>query len=81
MKKKIDGENVKKFSDFSNKSWIMENDSQTINVADSALKLMKGEADTIEVKDILHGDPWQTWRIVIDNNDKLYLLKTSRELK
>jgi hypothetical protein len=81
MKKKVDGENVKKFSDFSNQSWIIETDGKIINVADSALKLMKGEGDKIEVKDILHGDPWQTWRLVIDNNDKLYLLKTSRELK
>ncbi|MDR2784756.1 MAG: hypothetical protein LBB83_02460 [Treponema sp.] len=81
MKKNVDGENVKKFSDFSNKSWIMETDGKIINVADSALKLMKGEGNKIEFKDILHGDPWQTWRLVIDNNDKLYLLKTSRELK
>jgi hypothetical protein len=81
MKKKIDGENVKKFSDFSNKSWIIETDGNIINVADSALKLMKGEGDKIEVKDILYGDHWQTWRLVIDNSDKLYLLKTSRELK
>jgi hypothetical protein len=55
MKKKVDGENVNKFSDFSNKSWIMETDGQTINVADSALKLMKGEGNKIEFKDILHG--------------------------
>jgi hypothetical protein len=81
MKKKLDEDNVKKFSDFSNKSWLFENDTQIINVADSALKLMKGEATKIEVKDILYGDPWQTWRIVIDNNDKFYLLKTSKELK
>jgi hypothetical protein len=42
---------------------------------------MKGEATKIEVKDILYGDPWQTWRIIIDNDDKFYLLKTSKELK
>ena len=81
MKKKIENENVRKFSDFSNKSWLVENDGQTINVAESALKLMKGESSKIEVKEILHGDPWQTWRIIIDQNDKLFLLKTSRELK
>jgi squalene cyclase len=81
MKKKLDENNVKKFSDFSNKSWLFENDTQTINVADSALKLMKNEATKIEVKEILYGDPWQTWRIIIDNDDKFYLLKTSKELK
>jgi hypothetical protein len=81
MKKKLDENNVKKFSDFSNKSWLFENDTQIINVADSALKLMKGETTKIEVKEILYGDPWQTWRIIIDNNDKIYLLKTSKELK
>ena len=81
MKKKLNDENVKKFSDFSNKSWLVENDSQIINVADSALQLMKGEVTKIEVKEILHGDPWQTWRIIIDKNDNIFLLKTSRELK
>jgi hypothetical protein len=42
---------------------------------------MKGEISKIEVKEILHGDPWQTWKIVIDQNDNIFLLKTSRELK
>jgi hypothetical protein len=81
MKKKLDNENVKKFSDLSNKSWLVENDGKTINTAESALNLMKGEGSKIEVKEILHGDPWQTWRIIIDQNDKVFLLKTSRELK
>ena len=60
MKKKIDNENGRTFWDFSNKSWIVGNDGQTINIAESALKLMKGEGSKIEVKEILHGDPWQT---------------------
>ena len=81
MKKKVENENVKKFSDFSNKSWLIENGGQTINTAESALQLMSGEGLKIEVKEILHGDPWQTWRIIIDRNDKIFLLKTSRELK
>jgi hypothetical protein len=81
MKKKITDENVKQFSDLSNMSWITENDGKVINVGDTALKLMKGEGQKIEVKEILYSDTWQTWRIVIDQTDKIYLIKTSRELK
>jgi hypothetical protein len=57
MKKKIENENVRTFSDFSNRSWLVEKNGQIINVAESALKLMKGESSKIEVKEILHGDP------------------------
>jgi hypothetical protein len=79
MKKKINDDNLKKFSDYSNKSWVIED--KTIKTGDSALKIMSGVVETIEVKDILYGDPWQTFCIVIDQNEKVFLLKTSRELK
>jgi hypothetical protein len=79
MKKKINDENLKKFSDLSNKSWVMED--KTITTGDTALKIMSGEVQTIQAKDILYGDPWQTFRIVIDQTDKVFLLKASRELK
>jgi hypothetical protein len=77
--KKTKNENQKTFSDLTNKAWIVE--ENTIKIGDSALKLMKGENTLITVKEIYFGDPWQTHRIVIDKEDKLYLLKTSRELK
>jgi hypothetical protein len=81
MKKKLTDENVKKFSDFSNKSWIMENDSNLISIGETALKLMKGESTKIEIKEMYFGDPWQTFKIIVDQNDQLFLVKTSRELK
>ena len=79
MKEKITDESIKKFSDLSNKAWITEDD--TIKVGDSALKVMKGESETIAVKEIFYGEPWQTFRIIIDQHDKVFMLKTSRELK
>jgi hypothetical protein len=79
MKKKIADENIKKFSDLSNKAWIAEDN--VIKVGDSALKVMKGESETITAKEIFYGEPWQTFRIIIDQQDKVFLLKTSRELK
>ena len=69
----------KTFSDLTNKSWFMDGDN--IKVGDSFQKIMAGESKTIEVKDNYFGDNFQTWRIVIDKTDKIYLLKTSRELK
>jgi hypothetical protein len=78
MKVKKD-ENVKTFFDWANKSWVIED--KTIRAGDTALNVMKGECATIEVKDILYGDQYKTWILVIDNADKIYLLKTSKELK
>ena len=72
-------ENGKTFSDLTNKSWFMDGDN--IKVGDSFQKIMSGESKTIEVKEILYGEQFQTWRIVVDKTDRIYLLKTSRELK
>ena len=76
-KKKV--ENVKTFSDFTNKSWFMDKDN--VKVGESISNILAGECQTLEVKDILFGEQFQTWRIVVDKTDKIYLLKTSRELK
>ena len=76
-KKKI--ENGKTFSDLTNKSWFMDGDN--IKVGDSFQKIMAGESKTLEVKEILFGEHFQTWKIVVDKTDKIHLLKTSRELK
>ena len=76
-KKKI--ENQKTFSDLTNKSWFMDGDN--VKVGESFPKILAGECQTLEVKDILFGEQFQTWRIVVDKADKIYLLKTSRQLK
>jgi hypothetical protein len=72
-------ENVNTFSDWANRSWIIED--KTIKTGDTALKVMKGECETIQIKDILYGDQYRTWILVIDTSEKIYLLKTSKELK
>jgi hypothetical protein len=79
MKKKLD-ENVKTFSDFSNKSWLVDNDG-TIKIADTVQKIINGGSETLQVKDILHGNPYQTFQLVFTTEGGVYLLKTSRELK
>ena len=75
-KKNEDG---KTFSDLSDKSWFKEGDN--IKIGDSFQKIMAGESTLLEVKEIYNGVEYQTWKIVITKDDKIYLLKTSRELK
>lgn len=77
--KKTKNENLKTFSDLTNKSWFT--DGQNIKVGDDFSKIMSGEFLTLEVKEILVGENYQTWKVVITNDDKICLLKTSRELK
>ena len=76
-KKKI--ENERTFSDMSNKWWFKDGDN--IKVGDNFQKIMNGESLTLEVKDILSGNPYQTFTIVITKDEKIYLLKSTRELK
>jgi hypothetical protein len=79
MKKKPD-ENVKTFSDLTVKSWFIDKDNN-IKVGDSFPQILAGESQTLDVKEIFHGNPYGTWKIVVTKDDKIYLLKTSRELK
>ena len=76
-KKKI--ENEKTFSDLTNKSWFKE--KETIKVGDSFQKIMSGEFQVLDVKEILFGFEYQTWNIVITKDEKIHVLKSSRELK
>jgi hypothetical protein len=78
--KKNKEENEKTFSDYQAKSWFQD-ENKNIKAGDNIAKIMSGECETLEVKELLQGEPYKTWKIVIDNNDKIYLLKTSRELK
>jgi hypothetical protein len=73
--------NVKTFFDWANKSWIMENENKTIKTGDTALKIMSGECQSIQIKDVLYRDQFKTWILIIDIEDKIYLLKMSKELK
>jgi hypothetical protein len=79
MKTKKLPENTKTFSDFTNKSWYKN--EENITIGETFSKIQAGESETLEVKEIRFGEPYQTWLIVITKDDKIYLLKTSRELK
>jgi len=77
--KKIKNENQKTFFDLSNKSWFA--DGENIKVGDDFSKIMSGEFQTLEIKETLVSDTFQTWKIIITKDEKIHLLKTSRELK
>ena len=72
-------ENEKTFNDLTDKSWFRDGDN--IKIGESFQKIMSGESETINVKEFLVGKHYQTWRIVISQDDSIYLIKTSRELK
>ena len=77
--KKIETQDVKKFLDLTNKSWFPKGND--ILFGDNFSSIHEGKFETLEVKEILEGQPYHTWKIVITVEDKVYLLKTSRELK
>ena len=77
--KKIKNEDQKTSMDFSNKSWFMDNNN--IKIGESFQKIMSGESQTLDINEILVGDPFQTFKIVLTKDEKIYLLKSSRELK
>jgi len=76
---KKQNENEKTFSDLTHKPWFKDGD--VIKVGDSLSQIMAGEFLSIEAKEVLIGDTFRTWKIVIDRADKIYLLKSSRELR
>jgi len=79
--KKVQSENVKTYSDLTNKSWYFADKESKIKIGNNFSEIQEGKVSVIEVKEILFGQNFQTWKIVIDKEDKIYLLKTSRELK
>ena len=79
MKNKLPNENQKTFFDFTQKPWISE--GQKIKVGESPLEIISGKFKILDIKEVLYGDTLQTWKIIIDKKDKIYLLKSSRELK
>ena len=77
--KKIKNENQKTFSDLTNKSWFKDGDN--IKVGETFQKIMSGDFQVLDVKEILFGSEYQTWNIVITKDEKIHILKSSRELK
>jgi hypothetical protein len=76
----VSTENQKKtFSDLTNKSWFTE--GEKIKVGENLPELLSGKGKILEVKEILIGDVFKSWKIVIDTEEKIHLLKSSRELK
>jgi hypothetical protein len=69
----------KTFTDLTQKSWFV--DGQKIKIGESLSNILSGKVEIIDTKEILDGDLSKTWKIVVDKEDKIYLLKTSRELK
>ena len=76
---KITTENQKTFTDLTQKHWFA--DGQKIKVGESPLEMMSGKVKVLDVKEILNGDKSKSWKIAVDKEDKIYLLKTARELK
>jgi len=72
-------ENQEKFTDLLTKSWFT--DGQKIKYGDSPLEIMSGKSTVIDIKKILIGEKLKTLKIVIDKEDKVYLLKSNKELK
>lgn len=73
-------EDRKTFEDKTFNSWFVDDDGN-IKVGQSLAKIMKGDCETLNVKENYYGDPSNTWRIIITADDKMILLKSSRELK
>jgi hypothetical protein len=79
QKKEVETER-KTFVDRTFSSWFLEDD-ETMRVGKTLAEIMKGECETLEVRDIFYGDPSNTWRIIITTDDQIHLLKSSRQLK
>jgi len=72
-------EDQKTFTVLLTKSWFI--DGQKIKVGESLSDIMSGKPQVIEFKEILIGDKFKTFKIVIDKEDKIYLMKSNKELK
>jgi hypothetical protein len=75
----VENESQKTFLVLTDKMWFT--DKNKIKVGKSMSEILSGETQIIDIKEILVGENYKTWTIVIDTEDKYYLLKTSKELK
>ena len=76
---KTTDENQKTFFDLTRKLWFI--DDKKIRVGENMSELLSGKSQFLDVKEVLTGDPIQTWKIVITTDDKIHILKSSREIK
>jgi hypothetical protein len=72
-------EDVKTFDDFSNQYWY--NDGEKIMVGNDFKAIVAGDCQTLIPKEIIYGAPAKTWRLIVTVDDKLHLIKTSKQLK
>jgi len=79
MGKKPEENQKKTFTDLTTKRWFIDN--QKIKVGNSFGEINSGKVTVIEIKEFLEGNLSKTWKIVVDKEDKIYLLKKSGELK
>ena len=70
--------NRKSFLILTDKLWFI--DKEKIKVGESMSEIMSGETLTINIKEILVGENFKTWTLIIDKEGKIYLLKTSKKL-
>ena len=73
-------ENRKTFEDRTFSNWITDDDGN-VKVGESLKKILKGDCENLSVKEIIYGEPSNTWRIIITNDERTILLKSSREMK
>ena len=69
----------KTFLVLTDKLWFI--DKEQIKVGKSMSEILSGVNQEIDIKEILVGENYKTWTIVIDTEDKMFLLKTSKQLK
>ena len=72
-------ENQKTFSDLTRKLWFT--DGKKIKVGENLPEILSGKFQTLDIKEVLVGDEFQTWKIIITTDDKIHILKSSREMK
>jgi len=73
-------ENRKTFEDKTLNSWYTD-DKGKVKIGESLAKIMKGDCETVDVRENYYGEPSNTWRIITTNDNRMILLKSSRELK
>ena len=80
-KKQADDENVRKFKDMTHRAWVIETDEKHVKIGDTTAKIMAGDCETLEIREMLYGEPFNAWRILVTADGTVHLLKSSRELK
>ena len=80
-KKQANDENVRKLKDMTHRAWVTETDGKHIKIGDTTAKVMAGACETLEIREMLYGEPFNAWRILVTADGNVHLLKFSKELK